>query len=544
MGDFVTNPVAPVLFADKAAAPSVTRPPGWVDANTLKATEANALRDATLDIRAVLRPLVYTDAGALPVVATGSTTARTAAQRAADVYNVKDYGARGDGATDDTAAIQACISAAAAAGAGVVALPAATYRTTATLSLPLATNGRFVLDMTGSTLAYEGAGYALEAAGAAQAYANLTLRGGRVVGTSAGLAGLRLRTFNKGRIEGTSFEGFASGDGILNEGANAVVLVDVQCKGNRVGLRNKGLLDAALDPLAYQGNAFTVLGGHFAFNSLWGYHSDGTGSEGGARPNICNQFLGTTFEYNGTTGTGGHAKLEASTAEGFVRCYFEDSSSVYGQAAIVLGDATYTARDTQVLNCWFGTRPTGTTLRLVRAVGAHIWGNSEAGAVTNFVDADATSSNIAMGPNAALAATNYKAGAGTFAYIFTTSGALTLAGNLTGGNVLRSSNTAQGLFYASNDTILRSATGGTTRLQDQAGTTQAEFSTTATVLSSDVRLGNSSAPRITHGSAAPTTGTWTRGSLCHNSAAAVGSPKAWRCTVAGTPGTWVSEGNL
>jgi hypothetical protein len=44
--------------------------------------------------------------------------------------------------------------------------------------------------------------------------------------------------------------------------------------------------------------------------------------------------------------------------------------------------------------------------------------------------------------------------------------------------------------------------------------------------------------------AAPTTGTWRVGDHVENSTPAVGQPKGWWCTVAGTPGTWVSEGNL
>jgi hypothetical protein len=46
------------------------------------------------------------------------------------------------------------------------------------------------------------------------------------------------------------------------------------------------------------------------------------------------------------------------------------------------------------------------------------------------------------------------------------------------------------------------------------------------------------------GNAAPTAGTWGQGSKVFNAVAAVGQPKGWVCTVAGTPGTWVSEGNL
>jgi hypothetical protein len=47
-----------------------------------------------------------------------------------------------------------------------------------------------------------------------------------------------------------------------------------------------------------------------------------------------------------------------------------------------------------------------------------------------------------------------------------------------------------------------------------------------------------------YNSAAPTVGTWALGDRTVNSSPAVGSPKGWTCTVAGNPGTWVSEGNL
>lgn len=52
------------------------------------------------------------------------------------------------------------------------------------------------------------------------------------------------------------------------------------------------------------------------------------------------------------------------------------------------------------------------------------------------------------------------------------------------------------------------------------------------------------AKTFTTASAAPVNGTWKVGDRVFNSAPVVGQPKSWVCTVAGTPGTWVSEGNL
>lgn len=50
--------------------------------------------------------------------------------------------------------------------------------------------------------------------------------------------------------------------------------------------------------------------------------------------------------------------------------------------------------------------------------------------------------------------------------------------------------------------------------------------------------------KIYSGTAAPIAGTWGVGDRVFNSVPSVGQPKSWVCTVAGTPGTWVSEGNL
>lgn len=46
------------------------------------------------------------------------------------------------------------------------------------------------------------------------------------------------------------------------------------------------------------------------------------------------------------------------------------------------------------------------------------------------------------------------------------------------------------------------------------------------------------------GTAVPVADYWYQGSVRWNSSATIGQPKGWQCTVSGTPGTWVSMGNL
>ena len=69
------------------------------------------------------------------VTATGSTTTRKLTDRFADTVNVKDFGAVGDGVTDDTAAIDSALAAATAAFAPLY-FPHGTYVRNSTLVLP------------------------------------------------------------------------------------------------------------------------------------------------------------------------------------------------------------------------------------------------------------------------------------------------------------------------------------------------------------------------------------------------------------------------
>lgn len=75
-------------------------------------------------------------------------------KKARDVLNVKDFGAKGDGSTDDTAAIQAAIDYAVAAGRRSVYFPAGTYIVTSPLHAQVETGTTTVGGSTKSRYAY------------------------------------------------------------------------------------------------------------------------------------------------------------------------------------------------------------------------------------------------------------------------------------------------------------------------------------------------------------------------------------------------------
>jgi hypothetical protein len=119
------------------------------------------------------------------VKATGSTTPRSLASRAADVVNVKDYGAVGNGVADDTAEIQAAMT----AGAGKrIFVPNGDFVYAGTLTVPANT-------------VIEGGGY-----------------GSRLHPTGSGIINVGSSNVEiKGvRIDGPVAVGIAIGDGVSN----------------------------------------------------------------------------------------------------------------------------------------------------------------------------------------------------------------------------------------------------------------------------------------------------------------------------------------
>jgi hypothetical protein len=117
-----------VSAVQKRATTSTTQAP----ATTTTAAVASAARKAaapattTTTVRATTTTTTAAPA-ATSTTAPKPTTSTTAVPQPA-VYDVRQYGAKGDGVADDAKAIQSAVEAARAAGGGTVYLPAGTYR--------------------------------------------------------------------------------------------------------------------------------------------------------------------------------------------------------------------------------------------------------------------------------------------------------------------------------------------------------------------------------------------------------------------------------
>ncbi len=186
------------------------------------------------------------------VTATGSTTGRSLAAWFADVENVKAYGAKGDGTTDDTTAIQAALDA-----GSVVYFPAGTYMVS---QITLSTGHNLFGDGDGSIIKMISASdnsiiVGLSISGIT--IRNLLVDGNRGGSTSGSKFPIDIRTCDDIRIENVTVkDGLSSGifikdaDGITNDTTTFVT----NCRVNNCG--NDGIrIDESCTSAVISGNS-------------------------------------------------------------------------------------------------------------------------------------------------------------------------------------------------------------------------------------------------------------------------------------------------
>jgi hypothetical protein len=100
------------------------------------ATHEAALDRLTMQVQQVSAAQAVPALTTTMVKATGSSQTRSLQDRFADTVSVKDFGAVGDGTTDDTSAFEAAIVAVSSTKGGIVYVPPGQYKTSRRLDLP------------------------------------------------------------------------------------------------------------------------------------------------------------------------------------------------------------------------------------------------------------------------------------------------------------------------------------------------------------------------------------------------------------------------
>jgi hypothetical protein len=282
---------------------------------------------------------------------------RTVHNKLTDLISVRDFGAKGDGTTDDTAAIQAAIAYAQTNG-GVVYLPEGVYIITSTLTMTMNSQlnnplfrpsmrgdgiGATIIYQTGSTNGLTINGYPANPADYSY-FSDFTLQGTDLVGIGAGIAitdsafvnftNILLIGWNTGvygldvlstvfnrvtiRFNNQGFRFESSGAGAYASEPNAITMM-----GCTVGNNNLygGLVIGA--------NTFTFLGGSIEAN---GYGTDLSSSKWGLRLTNC----GGQFAQQGACGFNLQG-IYFETNGGQAQLWVEQTIARPGMSGVVTG---------------------------------------------------------------------------------------------------------------------------------------------------------------------------------------------------------------
>jgi hypothetical protein len=483
------------------------------------------------DLAASKWALVATDASSLPLIPTGASAQRTLSARAADMLSVKDFGATGDGTTDDTAAIQSAINAAPSTGA-IIYLPTGTYRITAALTW----SGKNALRLTGARSGQDG-----------------TNKATRILCDTAGIVMLDGRDALHSHIDGLLLDGNAKAQYGIRLGIGAThdqhvliqdVVINTVTNGSGVALSlgyNAGgagsVADSAFRNLQINGCKIGV-DNYAQDNNFYDCVVAGC-STGGL---VVRSFSQSNWHGGIFSGNAVDILLETSAqaqSQSFYGVWFETSTG--GIVSCVGGScfATFlfagcpalsTASTSQLMDFTAINGP-------VTIVGGL---NYPVGGSSSTIKTNATGSYVAQ---------NYGEGSG-ISFTFTGSGKVYhLRGSIWKIDNLTVRGVNDGIIIAdraaAQNALHKCSTAGVDDyywgVRYDLGGDWALCKGDGTIL---LRRSGTNAIADIEGSAAPVSGTWTRGSRVWNTAPVAGGTPGWVCVAAGTPGTWKAMANL
>mgnify|MGYP003627264215 CR=1 FL=1 len=424
--------------------------------------------------------------------------------------NVEDFGAVGDGSTDDTSAFQACADSLYSTG-GVLYIPKGTYKLTATINVPDAVlvNGEgndTVLSFYSSAMLhgisfYGGSWSPPITSNVRVGVSNLRIDGSNVVWSTfvPALGAVRFYIVRTAICENVNVENWQGTGFMLDSSADITIQNCYVYRSYEHSLYLSGHYGSPGDPL-------TDEGGHKLINNTIvesGYAS-GTSHIGIKMANdVRNALVQGNFIVNSTN--------QAIIAESTVDCSILNNT--------IKDSASY-------------------GIRLLSTVAGPI-------VISNNTLIGSTSEEIrVLGGSGHLISNNFfKPSAGQWAIVASQINDSSIIGNLFDGLFgIDINGTSANNFVSGNNFINGPQTVG---IRTNASTLNNIVTGNSSTAVSNGGTRNVFRNKFeSEGAAAPVAGTWAHGDIVWDTAPAAGVTVGWVCTAAGTPGTWKSFGTI